>query len=313
MCGLVPFHPAALFAREPSSLAAVSWCPILRCSMHRVAAVPAAKQVPDVEVEKLAEGMQRLAESRVAADKCSKLCCRVAEIDAMEREERPLQEARAKEKARLAKEKAILEKEARALEATRAREALVQELIRTRGGNPRGEISDGADVVQCLSGQASNVRIQPEPTAERPFAALCSLHSSKQAGGVAVGQSHCSKHILFNGPGPVAMADGPSIPQALFKFTEWVKGLVLGSPLMRVQVLGSFPPGLMQFLRDAGFQKPTTLQAYAWPSLMQGKDMIAITASGQGKSLSYLLPSYIKLKRAESEGRLRRNVHCGHL
>ena len=276
----------------------------------RVAAVPAAKQVPDVEVEKLAEGMQQLAESREAAEKCSKLCCREAEIDAMRREERPLQEARAKEKARLAKEKARekarLAKEARALEATRAREALVQELIRASKATSAG--TSQRELTWC---NACQVKL---PISEFSQNQLRKGRSRRCALCIAQNQPvvlQLANHIAQSTSFSMGLGQLPG------RWTEHFSGFVevhgVGervSPWLTFDACSGawkFPPGLMQFLRDAGFQKPTALQAYAWPSLMQGKDMIAIAASGQGKSLSYLLPSYIKLKRAESEGRLRRN------
>eukprot|EP00435_Cladocopium_sp_Y103_P071299 s56_g37.t1 len=59
-----------------------------------------------------------------------------------------------------------------------------------------------------------------------------------------------------------------------------------------------FPHGLMQFLRDAGYSAPTTLQAYLWPTLIEGRDIVAIAKSGTGKTLSYLLPGFIKVARA---------------
>ena len=58
-----------------------------------------------------------------------------------------------------------------------------------------------------------------------------------------------------------------------------------------------FPPGLIHFLRDAGYSAPTTLQAYLWPTLIDGRDIVAIAKSGTGKTLSYLLPGFIKVAR----------------
>eukprot|EP00438_Fugacium_kawagutii_P012349 Skav221980 [mRNA] locus=scaffold195:1074315:1074863:- [translate_table: standard] len=55
----------------------------------------------------------------------------------------------------------------------------------------------------------------------------------------------------------------------------------------------------MQFLRDAGHTAPTTLQSHVWPALMEGRDTVAI--AGSGKTLSYLLPGYIKILRASSQ------------
>ncbi|CAJ1329533.1 unnamed protein product [Effrenium voratum] len=63
-----------------------------------------------------------------------------------------------------------------------------------------------------------------------------------------------------------------------------------------------FPNGLMQFLIDAGFRAPTPIQAYTWPVLMSGKDCIGVAKTGSGKTLGYLLPGYIKVKRAEGNG-----------
>lgn len=63
-----------------------------------------------------------------------------------------------------------------------------------------------------------------------------------------------------------------------------------------------FPNGLMQFLMDAGFKSPTPIQAYTWPVLMDGKDVIGVAKTGSGKTLGYLLPGYIKVKREEMKG-----------
>jgi len=59
-----------------------------------------------------------------------------------------------------------------------------------------------------------------------------------------------------------------------------------------------FPNGLMQFLIDAGFKCPTPIQAHTWPVLMDGKDVVGVAKTGSGKTLGYLLPGYIKVKRA---------------
>eukprot|EP00931_Biecheleriopsis_adriatica_P043207 TRINITY_DN2470_c0_g1_i1.p1 TRINITY_DN2470_c0_g1~~TRINITY_DN2470_c0_g1_i1.p1 ORF type:complete len:477 (-),score=85.74 TRINITY_DN2470_c0_g1_i1:67-1497(-) len=69
-----------------------------------------------------------------------------------------------------------------------------------------------------------------------------------------------------------------------------------------------FPNGLMQFLIDAGFQCPTQIQAYTWPVLMAGKDVIGVAKTGSGKTLGYLLPGYIKVKRAEHS----EHLSCDH-
>eukprot|EP00929_Paragymnodinium_shiwhaense_P119137 TRINITY_DN91011_c0_g1_i1.p1 TRINITY_DN91011_c0_g1~~TRINITY_DN91011_c0_g1_i1.p1 ORF type:complete len:603 (-),score=115.39 TRINITY_DN91011_c0_g1_i1:249-2057(-) len=62
-----------------------------------------------------------------------------------------------------------------------------------------------------------------------------------------------------------------------------------------------FPAGLMKFLADAGFQRPTPIQAYTWPVLVGGKDVIGVAKTGSGKTLGYLLPGYIKVMRSVAE------------
>lgn len=69
-----------------------------------------------------------------------------------------------------------------------------------------------------------------------------------------------------------------------------------------------FPSGLMQFLMDAGFKCPTPIQAHTWPVLMEGKDVIGVAKTGSGKTLGYLLPGYIKVKREEMKG----DFNCSH-
>nr|XP_006213079.1 DEAD box protein 53 [Vicugna pacos] len=54
-------------------------------------------------------------------------------------------------------------------------------------------------------------------------------------------------------------------------------------------------PELMRNIRKAGFQKPTPIQAQAWPIILQGIDLIGVAQTGTGKTLSYLMPGFIHL------------------
>jgi len=65
-----------------------------------------------------------------------------------------------------------------------------------------------------------------------------------------------------------------------------------------------FPNGLMQFLIDAGFKSPTPIQAHTWPVLMDGKDVVGVAKTGSGKTLGYLLPGYIKVKRDQMKSQI---------
>ncbi|XP_030381843.1 DEAD-box ATP-dependent RNA helicase 20-like isoform X2 [Scaptodrosophila lebanonensis] len=45
------------------------------------------------------------------------------------------------------------------------------------------------------------------------------------------------------------------------------------------------------------FERPTPIQAQAWPILLQGLDLIGVAQTGTGKTLAYLLPALIQTER----------------
>ena len=58
----------------------------------------------------------------------------------------------------------------------------------------------------------------------------------------------------------------------------------------------------------ANFTKPTPIQAYSWPILLGGNDMVGIAETGSGKTLAFSLPILSRLLkggRAESEGKVK--------
>jgi len=67
-----------------------------------------------------------------------------------------------------------------------------------------------------------------------------------------------------------------------------------------------FPAGLVEILTDgkvASFDRPTAIQAYTWPSLMQGEDIIGVAKTGSGKTLAFLLPGFIRVKQLNHDAR----------
>ncbi|XP_029799047.1 probable ATP-dependent RNA helicase DDX43 [Suricata suricatta] len=54
-------------------------------------------------------------------------------------------------------------------------------------------------------------------------------------------------------------------------------------------------PEAMENIRKAGFRKPTPIQSQAWPIVLQGFDLIGVSQTGTGKTLSYLMPGFIHL------------------
>lgn len=50
----------------------------------------------------------------------------------------------------------------------------------------------------------------------------------------------------------------------------------------------------------AGFKSPTPIQAQSWPIAMQNRDIVAIAKTGSGKTLGYLIPAFIHLRRCRN-------------
>jgi ATP-dependent RNA helicase DDX5/DBP2 len=54
----------------------------------------------------------------------------------------------------------------------------------------------------------------------------------------------------------------------------------------------NFPPQILNSLLNAGFPHPSPIQAYAWPLLTEGRDLIGVAKTGSGKTLGFLLPAF---------------------
>lgn len=52
----------------------------------------------------------------------------------------------------------------------------------------------------------------------------------------------------------------------------------------------AFPKNVMDVIENLGFEKPTPIQSVTLPTLMSGRDCIAIAQTGSGKTLGYVLP-----------------------
>lgn len=57
-------------------------------------------------------------------------------------------------------------------------------------------------------------------------------------------------------------------------------------------------------VQNAGFSAPTPIQAQSWPIALQSKDIVAIAKTGSGKTLGYLLPAFIHLKRTNNNAKM---------
>ncbi|RXH85204.1 hypothetical protein DVH24_041972 [Malus domestica] len=57
-----------------------------------------------------------------------------------------------------------------------------------------------------------------------------------------------------------------------------------------------FPEYVKEEFLNAGFIRPTPIQAQAWPIALEGRDIIGIAPPGSGKKVAYLLPAIVHMK-----------------
>ncbi|KAA8548121.1 hypothetical protein F0562_004618 [Nyssa sinensis] len=65
-----------------------------------------------------------------------------------------------------------------------------------------------------------------------------------------------------------------------------------------------FSPEILREVHQAGFSVPTPIQAQSWPVALQSRDIVAIAKTGSGKTLGYLIPCFIHLKRRRNNSQL---------
>ncbi|MBB6447320.1 DEAD/DEAH box helicase [Bacillus benzoevorans] len=59
---------------------------------------------------------------------------------------------------------------------------------------------------------------------------------------------------------------------------------------MTEQLITQLKPSIQQVWEEAGFARPTSIQSFAIPAILDKKDIIAQSPTGTGKTLAYLLP-----------------------
>lgn len=63
--------------------------------------------------------------------------------------------------------------------------------------------------------------------------------------------------------------------------------------------IAKIPKYLKAELLNSGFTKPTAIQAHTWPPALEGRDVVGIADTGSGKTLGYLIPSYVHAMKQE--------------
>ncbi|KAK8653295.1 hypothetical protein V6N13_127303 [Hibiscus sabdariffa] len=61
------------------------------------------------------------------------------------------------------------------------------------------------------------------------------------------------------------------------------------------------PSEILREVHNAGFSAPTPIQAQSWPIALQGRDIVAIAKTGSGKTLGYLIPGFMHVKRRHND------------
>ncbi|KAJ0753288.1 putative RNA helicase [Helianthus annuus] len=114
--------------------------------------------------------------------------------------------------------------------------------------------------------------------------------------------SHSSGTVAAGPGGTSGRPYGPSVgsglsPDAYRQQHEiTVTGDNVPPPFTSFEDTG-FPSELLREVLEAGFTAPTPIQAQSWPVALQSRDIVAIAKTGSGKTLGYLIPAFIHLKR----------------
>lgn len=56
-----------------------------------------------------------------------------------------------------------------------------------------------------------------------------------------------------------------------------------------------FPDYIMSEIRKAGFSSPSPIQCQAWPMALSGRDVVAVSATGSGKTIAFSIPAMIHI------------------
>eukprot|EP00808_Paulinella_micropora_P005165 g49788.t1 len=64
-------------------------------------------------------------------------------------------------------------------------------------------------------------------------------------------------------------------------------------PYLSFEEAGSLiPPPVFQQIRQAGFTRPSLIQAQAWPAVQARRDVVGVAKTGSGKTLGFLMPCF---------------------
>jgi ATP-dependent RNA helicase DDX5/DBP2 len=140
---------------------------------------------------------------------------------------------------------------------------------------------------EAAGSHAQNVPFTEQNTRSNPSSQPCS------AAGVYPAQNVFSE---------AASGDRTSPEAYRAKHEITIVGNEAPAPFMTFQSTG-FPPEILREVQQAGFSAPTPIQAQSWPIALRNRDIVAVAKTGSGKTLGYLIPGFILLKRLQHNSR----------
>ncbi|KAK8982857.1 hypothetical protein V6N11_060177 [Hibiscus sabdariffa] len=124
---------------------------------------------------------------------------------------------------------------------------------------------------------------------------------SAAGGSNLCGDAYCCQHeITVTGgevPPPFSSFESTGFP---FEILREVRYLLLGGANV-FPIPSASVDSLHLGVHNARFSAPTPIQAQSWPIALQGRDIVAIAKTGSGKTLGYLIPAFMHLKRCPND------------
>ncbi|KAG1347019.1 ATP-dependent RNA helicase-like protein DB10 [Cocos nucifera] len=128
--------------------------------------------------------------------------------------------------------------------------------------------------------------------------------SSSDNHGYGAGDSRDSRMASARGHGPSSDGGGSlSVEAYRCQHEIIVTGDDVPAPYMTFETAG-FPPEILKEIHNAGFSVPTPIQAQSWPIALQSRDIVATAKTGSGKTLGYLIPGFMHLKRLSNNSKM---------
>ncbi|XP_074310829.1 DEAD-box ATP-dependent RNA helicase 14-like [Silene latifolia] len=159
---------------------------------------------------------------------------------------------------------------------------------------------------------SSSVQVQPSYQEQQRDGGYGNDNDDKYtgAGSDEKSQQPVRDGVTSNGGGGPAVNHGPADVESGLSAEAYrrrheisVSGDSVPAPFMTFEATG-FPSEVLREATQAGFSAPTPIQAQSWPIAMQGRDIVAIAKTGSGKTLGYLLPGFMHLRRLHNSSQM---------